>query len=157
MRLVLTLLTALALVCTAQAEPLVKLINFTADWCPHCQILNPRLDEAAAAFPDEQIELVNLDITLATRNASEQLAEYVFTTASDLADQHQVGYLWDQYGGVTGIAVIVASDTGETLGCVMRPMKVRHIEKRLKLALILAEHGKPNQRKPEGTNCPVLN
>ena len=47
----------------SHAEPVLKIINFTADWCPNCQILNPRLDEAIEAFEPGAIERVDLDVT----------------------------------------------------------------------------------------------
>ena len=61
------------------------------------------------------------------------------------------------YGGVTGIAVAIAADTGEPLTCFMRPMTVKQIQGQMKLAKILAEKGTPGNRKPEGPDCPVLN
>ena len=57
------LLISLTAVLTAGAEPSVKIINFTADWCPNCQILNPRLEEAMESFEDGSIERVDLDVT----------------------------------------------------------------------------------------------
>ena len=155
-----TLLAALFLsltaALTAQAEPSVKIINFTADWCPNCQILNPRLEEAMEAFPDGTIERVDLDVTRIRRDSSLIERTEVQTDLIRLAGEHQVAYLWDWYGGVTGIAVAVAADNGEPLTCFMRPMTAEAIQKRLNLARILAEQGTPGQRKPEGPDCPVL-
>ena len=48
--LIAVLFTTLLSAVPASADPVVTVINFTADWCPNCQILNPRLDEAIEAF-----------------------------------------------------------------------------------------------------------
>jgi len=150
--LILSLVSALA----ATAEPSVKIINFTADWCPNCQILNPRIEEAMQGFEDGVIERVDLDVTRIRRNSSVAERAEVQTELLLLAEEHQVAYLWDWYGGVTGIAVAVAADNGEPLTCFMRPMTAKAIAGQLKLARTLAERGTPGARKPDGPNCPVL-
>ena len=139
---------------TAVAEPLVKVVNFTADWCPNCQILNPRLDEAISAFPGDAIVRVDLDVTEIRRGSSALEKAAVETRLLQLADTHKVAYLWNWYGGITGLAVAVAADTGEPIACFMRPMSADDIEKRLNLAKILAEKAKPGTRQPKRWDCP---
>ncbi len=139
----------------ASAEPVLKVINFTADWCPNCIILNPRLAEAVASFDEGEIEIVNLDMTEAGRGASQMQIIGVHAAATRLADANQAGYLWDWYGGVTGIAVVVAADNGEPITCFMRTLSAEDMKKRLKLAIILAERAPPGRRKPEGPDCPA--
>lgn len=155
--LILFFLSGLAVTWSAHAAPVVKVINFTAEWCPNCQILNPRLDEAIDAFDAGTIERVDLDVTQIRRDTSLIERGQIQTELTLLAHQHQVGYLIDWYGGITGIAVAVSADTGEPLSCFMRPMSAKDIEKRLNLATILAENGKPGRREPSDLNCPVLN
>lgn len=154
--LIITLVIVFAAILPVRAEPVVKIINFTADWCPNCQILNPRLDEAINAFEAGSVERVDLDVTRIRRNTSVVERAQIETEVLQLAGTHQVAYLWDWYGGITGIAVAVAADNGEALTCFMRPMTASDIEKRLKLAKILAERGNPGNRQPDGVNCPVL-
>ncbi len=155
-----TLLTALFLslgaTLSAAAAPSVKVINFTADWCPNCQILNPRLEEAMEAFDAGSIERVDLDVTRIRPSSTPVERAEVQTELLLLADEHQVAYLWDWYGGVTGIAVAVAADNGEPLTCFMRPMTAKAIKGQLRLAKMLAEQGTPGERAPDGPNCPVL-
>ncbi len=148
--LILSLVTALP----ASAEPVLKVINFTADWCPNCRILNPRLDEAIAAFEPGSIERVDLDVTSIRRDSTMIEKAAVETDALRLAGEHKAAYLWDWYGGVTGIAVAIAADTGEPITCFMRPMKADDIQGQLRLAKLLAENGKPGTRKPNGPDCP---
>lgn len=150
------LIISVASAFTAGADPSVKIINFTADWCPNCQILNPRLEEAMEGFEDGSIVRVDLDVTRIRRNSSPVDRAEVQTEILLLADQHQVAYLWDWYGGITGIAVAVAADNGEPLTCFMRPMTAKAIQGQLRLAKMLAEQGTPGQRKPDGPDCPVL-
>ena len=141
----------------ASAEPTVKIINFTADWCPNCQILNPRLDEAIEAFEAGSVARVDLDVTRIRRTLTPVEQAAIETELLLLANEHKAAYLWDWYGGITGIAVAISADTGEPITCFMRPMTTKQIRGYLKLAKILAEKGTPGQRKPEGPDCPVLN
>ena len=135
--------------------PSVKIVNFTADWCPNCVILNPRLEEVIERFDRGQIERVDLDMTGASRRAPEALRIKTVSRAVQTADAHQVSYLWDWYGGVTGIAVFISADNGEPLTCVNRGFSVDQMEARMKQAILLAEHGKPGERKPDGPDCPA--
>ena len=95
---------------SAVGEPLVKVVNFTADWCPNCRILNPRLDEAIEAFDDGTIERVDLDVTRVRRSTSIIERGQIEAELLEKAGAHQVAYLWDWYGGITGIAVAVSAD-----------------------------------------------
>ena len=162
------LLISLAAPLTAMAEtdsetansgiasaPSVKIVNFTADWCPNCVILNPRLDEVISRFDPGQIKRVDLDMTSASRRSPEALRIRTFSRAVETADAHQASYLWDWYGGVTGIAVFISADNGEPLTCVNRGLSVDQMEARMKQAILLAEHGKPGERKPDGPDCPA--
>lgn len=135
--------------------PSVKVVNFTADWCPNCTILNPRLDEAIERFEYGQIKRIDLDMTDATRRAPEQKRMKAFSKAIQTADRHQASYLWDWYGGLTGLAVFISADNGEPLTCVNRAMSVDDMEARLKQAVLLAENGIPGERKPGGPDCPA--
>lgn len=135
-------------------EPILKIVNFTADWCPNCQILNPRMDEAVARFAPGEIEIVDLDLTAATRRADEETRQRATIDAIRAADRHQAGYLWDWYGGITGLAAIVAADTGEPIACMNRALSVDQIETRLEHARILALKAPAGARKPEGPDCP---
>jgi len=143
--------TSAATTKAAATSPSVKIINFTADWCPNCQILNPRMDEAISSFAPGLVQRIDLDMT-AAKGPHKMRA---FADAIRLADSHQTAYLWDWYGGVTGIAAIVASDTGEPLTCMTRRLTTRQIQDRLAQAIILAENAPAGQRRPDGPDCPA--
>ena len=111
--------------------------------------------EAVARFPAGTIEIVDLDMTDASRRADEETRANSRIDAIRLADSHQAGYLWDWYGGRTGIATVIAADNGEPITCFMRVLSTDQIEDRLKLARILAMRAPPGQRKPQGPDCPA--
>jgi len=135
--------------------PSVKVVNFTADWCPNCQILNPRLDEAIERFDDGLVKRIDLDLTKASRRAPQPQRMKAFAGAIQTAEAHQAAYLWDWYGGVTGIAVFISADNGEPLSCINRSLSVDDMEQRLKQAVLLADHGTPGERQPNGPDCPA--
>lgn len=144
---------------TAESEggpdlPSVKIVNFTADWCPNCQILNPRLDEVIERFEDGQVKRIDLDLSDASRRSPQPVRMKAFAGAIQRAEAHQASYLWDWYGGITGIAVFISADNGEPLTCVNRGLSVDEMEQRLTQAILLAEHGTPGKRKPDGPDCP---
>lgn len=136
------------------AEPVLKIINFTADWCPNCLVLNPEINAALQAFPAGEVELVNLDMTTAGRSASDNEKRAAFADALHLADSHQAAYLWAWYGGATGIATIISADNGEPISCLNRLLDADAIEARLHEASIISQRRAPGTRMPEGPNCP---
>ncbi len=154
LRLLLFGLFALGAALTARAEPTLKIINFTADWCPNCQVLNPRIDEAISGFEASAIERVDLDMTNAGRRAPMARSAKAIDTARQVAADHRASELWEWYGGITGIAVIIAADTGEPISCIMRPMTSDTIHSQLRLAKILTENARPGTRRPDQLPCP---
>jgi len=154
-RVLIVLCMALGLPMVAHADaPTLKIINFTADWCPNCQILNPRIDKAIEAYPAGTVERVDLDMTKAGRRATDAQVKEASETAIGVSETHKAGYLWDWYGGITGIAVIIASDTGEPISCVMRPMSAKDIQGKIRLANKLVKGAPKGRRKPQGPDCP---
>lgn len=138
----------------ASAEPVLKIVNFTAEWCPNCQILNPAINNALTTFPDGEIEVVNLDMTFAGRGSSEQRRNAVYADAIRLADSHQAAYLWDWYGGVTGLAAIISADNGEPIACLNRILDEQAITDRLREAQVISKRRTPGTRMPQGPDCP---
>jgi len=154
-RSVLSALIVCLTLLSASAEPILRIINFTAEWCPNCRVLDPRMAEALETFPEGEIELVNLDMTNARLGADDMTVINTHNDAIRLANANKAGYLWDWYGGRTGIAAVIAADNGEPITCFMRIMSVQDIEDRLKLARILALRAPPGLRKPQGPDCPA--
>lgn len=145
--------SAVFLAAAASAQPVVKVVNFTADWCPNCAVLNPMLDEAIDRFDAGQIEQVDLDLT-DIAEADDETRQRVFLDAIALAQEHQAGYLWEWYPGVTGLAAIISADNGEPISCVNRALTTDEIAARLEEALVLALRAPAGRRKPAGPDCP---
>ncbi len=133
--------------------PIVKIINFTADWCPNCRIVDPRIDEVLERQTPGEFELVELDMTKTWR-ASDEEKMAVFADVIRTADAHQAGYLWDWYGGRTGISVLIAADTGEPISCITAALDTDQIDFRFAEARILTLRAPAGLRKPEGPACP---
>tara|TARA_R110000782_G_scaffold146870_2_gene239559 strand:+ start:511 stop:1017 length:507 start_codon:yes stop_codon:yes gene_type:complete len=138
---------------SAAAEPTVKIVNFSANWCPLCRILDPRLADAAYRFRDRGVTLVEVDMTGLTRSDDDTQQELIAQLQA-LTAAHDAGYLWDWYGGHAGIAVIIAADNGEPLSCIRTALSTSQIEDRLQESLVLATKVKPGHRRPNGTDCP---
>lgn len=155
------LLTLLALIAslfahgeeTRAGEPVVKIINFTADWCPNCRIVDPRIDEALARLDSTDFELVEVDMT-DTKRVPDEVRDATVIEAIRLVDSHQAGYVWDWYGGLTGISTVIAADNGEPISCIAAQLSVDEIEFRLTEARILALRAPAGMRKPQGPDCP---
>lgn len=137
----------------AYAEPAVKVVNFTASWCPNCRILTPRIEEAVAGFPEDEVMLVTIDMS-DLRGKGQAVKWETVARLKAQTEAHQVRYLWDWYGGYTGLAIIVAADNGEPISCLQLPMTRKQITERINEGHIIATHGKPGMRMPEGPRCP---
>jgi len=138
----------------AFGDPLIKVIRFTADWCPNCRAIDPRIDAAVEQFPPGEVEVIDLDMT-ATLGADDTEKLRIFADAIRLADSHKAAYLWDWYGGVTGLSAIIAADNGEPISCINRALSRQDIVFRLREASILTTKAPPGRRKPDGPDCPA--
>ncbi len=152
-RLISTSVAFTALCLSSAADPAVKIINFSANWCPLCRVLDPRLDDAVDRFADQGVTLVEVDMTGLTRSGDDEQRALVAQLQA-LTSAHGAAYLWDWYGGHAGIAIIIAADNGEPLSCITTPLSTSQIEDRLQESLVLAKRVKPGHRRPNGTDCP---
>lgn len=152
-RLLTIILVTLASALPAAAETTVKVINFTANWCPVCRMLDPRLHDAVERFEDRGAILVNLDQTRLSRR-NETASDALMERLHQLTASHNVAYLWDWYGGHAGIAVIVAADNGEPLTCITSALSTNQIADLLQESVVLATRVRAGARRPKGTNCP---
>lgn len=137
------------------AEPVIKVISFTAEWCANCRALNPALDNAISTFETGEVGKVDLDYTNAHGRANEATRTAAIAAAADTAISHKAGDLVELFGSRTGLAVLVASDTGEMLDCLDALLSEQAIRGRLQEALILTRARQPGTRKPEGLPCPA--
>lgn len=112
----LVLATLVLLTGQAVADTKVKVIFFTADWCPNCGIVEPRLQSVLDGLQGDSVERIDIDVT-AMSGASEMAQANIYADAIRTLQAANAEYLWDYYGGFTGVAVLVAADTGEPLSC----------------------------------------
>jgi len=90
---------------TAAADAEVVAVAMHADWCATCQVLGPRMVEAADTLADPRLKLVKADLT------DRQNPDAAGTLAGmGLSD------LYAQNAGKTGIIYLVDADTGAVLG-----------------------------------------
>ena len=152
-RILSVILITLACALPATADPTIKVVNFTANWCPVCRMLDPRLHDAVERFADRGAILVNLDQTRVT--LSDDAAQTaIVESLQQLTASHDAAYLWDWYGGQAGIAVIIAADNGEPLTCITSALTTNQIADRIQESVILATRVRAGARRPKGTNCP---
>jgi thiol-disulfide isomerase/thioredoxin len=135
------------------ADPAVKIVNFSANWCPLCRVLDPRLADAVDRFADHGVTLVEIEMTRLTRS-DDDAQKALVAQLQALTAAHDAAYLWDWYGGHAGIAIIIAADNGEPLSCITTALSTSQIEDRLQESLVLATKVKPGHRRPHGTDCP---
>ena len=136
----------------ASAQAPVTLVNFTADWCLSCKAFEPELSRALEDFTMAELDLVTVDLTHLRSGADSKQA--TIKAARALLRFHRAEYLWDWYGGYTGMAVMIATDTGEPMSCVNRTHSAKQISDRLVLSGILARKAAPGRRRPDGPDCP---
>lgn len=134
------------------AQAPVKIVNFTADWCTSCHEFEPKFAQALENYTTDEVELVTVDLTHLRAGPDSKQATIAASKA--ILGFHKASYLWDWYGGYTGMAVMIASDTGEPISCVDRSDSPKQISDRIKLARILAVKAAPGRRRPDGADCP---
>ena len=113
------------------ASESVRILYFTADWCPNCQLIEPRLEEALETLGSAAVRRIDIDVT-AMQTADQMAQANVYADAIRTLQASKAEYLWDYYGGYTGVAVLVAADTGEPLSCFTSALDVDTMLKRLR-------------------------
>ena len=84
------------------------LVDFYADWCGPCKIVEPNLDRAMRNLNDPSLKVVMIDVTDSPR----------IQRSAHLAFDHNIAKQYNQWYGVTGFAAMIDADTKNTLGCV---------------------------------------
>ena len=129
------------------AAPLVYVVNFTADWCPNCRVLDPRLAEAMAELKGAPVEQVTLDMTDGT-------------TRGESFEKVNGTLLAGAYGdhvGVTGLVIMVAADSGEKLTCATRLMTAGVIRETIEQAVEQVRREQAGSRTNDSLLCPPAN
>lgn len=142
----------------AQAAPStakVKVVNFTATWCPSCRIFDPRLEKALKELNDPEIAHIPIDLTVTRTGTMDDRVMFWGNLLQNMTNMG-IGDLHEGFMGFpnTGYAVIIAADTQEPLFCTMGPVDVQYLKDSLKAAKTRVEFRPPNERVPEGADCP---
>lgn len=131
----------------AAAEPAVYLVSFTAEWCPNCKILDPKMDAALQDFAASDVEPVVLDMT----NASTREASFNKVDGTLLAG------VYGDHLGVTGIGILTAADSGEKIGCVTREYSTGEISEIIRQSVNIVRTQTALQRETGIGSCPQAN
>ena len=141
---------------TAHAQPVkVKIVNFTADWCPNCRVFDPRLEQALHQLNDPSITRVSVDMTI-TRTGTTQERSLFWANLYKNMEVRGIGKLHQGYMKFanTGFAVVIAADSQEPLFCTMGYPAVNDLVASLKEAKRRVDTRAPFKRVPEGVDCP---
>ncbi len=123
--------------------PTVRLVFFTADWCPNCRVLEPELARAVSRVSGA--ERVDVDATDA-RSQAESAAR---------AERLGLARLYADYAGKTGFAAIVAADTLEPIACITASFAAPEIEAELRRAITRVRTRPPLSRATDrAAACP---
>lgn len=131
----------------ASTEPALYLVSFTAEWCPNCVILDPKLDSALNEFSEKNVTHVALDMTDAARRKE----------SFEKIDGTLLAGVYGDHLGVTGIGILTAADSGEKLGCVTREFSESEIITLINQALENVRNQPPLQRTTNLGKCPGAN
>lgn len=145
-------MVGLACALPSSAEAPVKIVNFTAEWCASCHEFEPKFARALEDYTTQDVELITVDLT--NLRAGPDSKQATIEASKALLRFHDAEYLWDWYGGFTGMAVMIASDTGEPISCVDQAYSAKQISDRIKLASVLATRAAPGRRRLDGADCP---
>ena len=131
----------------AGRAPTLYVVNFTADWCPNCKILDPALDNALSTVRTPAIEHVVFDLTDLDRTQA----------TFNLVNGTILGGVYGDYVGLTGLVVMVAADSGETVDCATRVMDASAIAISIENSLQLVRNRPVGERGGDSILCPPTN
>jgi thiol-disulfide isomerase/thioredoxin len=126
--------------------PVLKVVNFTAEWCPNCRIFDPNLHAALEGFDDGTVELVTIDITDAA----------AWDASTERAIEANIIPIYNGYVGITGLAVLVAADTGEKIECLNRTLDAEGIAMMIDRSRDRVGTTAPGNRAVRSVMCPPM-
>lgn len=130
----------------ARKAPVLKIVNFTAEWCPNCRIFDPNLHAALERFDDGSVELVTIDITDAA----------AWDASTERAIEANIIPIYNGYVGITGLAVMVAADTGERIECLNRTLDTDGIAMMIDRSRTRVGETAPGSRAVRSVMCPPM-
>lgn len=134
----------------AFAEPTLRIVSFTADWCPTCRVLDPRIEDAIRLSDTSKIVLSQFDLSDKRGGDRPDLD----AAHREMARKWDVEDVWSKYRGRIGFAVITAFDSGEALGCLGLGMDAAYMQRNLDLAIRVVDSAAPGARPKVAPECP---
>ena len=89
-----------------QVKPKLLALLFRADWCPDCKVLEPQYKPLQNRFDKEHVLFASFDFT----------NDETTKEARNLATRLGVEPIYDQFRGITGIALLVDPSTNAIVG-----------------------------------------
>ncbi|MEL6614289.1 MAG: thioredoxin domain-containing protein [Bacteroidota bacterium] len=106
-------------------DPQVYAVVFTADWCPSCKVLDPKLAAVTDDLAAMGVEVIALDLTDA---ASRRRAK-----AEAIGGGY--GEVYAQHEGATGFALLLSAETKEVLDRIVSTDSEADIRRKARAAL----------------------
>lgn len=137
-----------------QADPALKLIVLSADWCGKCRVLEPALDRALEGRTGESVERITIDLTHSRK--SDEARKGIAAASKARLSMHHAGWVWDHHAMRTGLAWLVTARSGEPLACFTSAIPADQISAQIRLASRIADADTPVPDAVDKTDCPVL-
>lgn len=125
----------------------VYLVNFTSEYCSVCKVLDPKLDAATQGYDPARMQRVVLDFT----SPDTSQAAYDRVNGTLLANPYA------DYVGVTGIGVLTAADSGETIECLVAGMSSDVMRSYIDRAVEVVREQPVGMRNQGSMFCPPAN
>jgi len=122
-------------------------VNFTADWCPNCKILDPALEQALRGIDNNRIRHISFDMTDSIRSGR----------TFDLVNGTVLAGVYGDYLGVTGLVVMIAADSGEKIDCATRLVNAGAIRESINQSYDIVQNSLPGTRETDSILCPPSN
>lgn len=130
-----------------QTEPTLYVVNFTAEWCPNCKVLDPALERALEGINTDHVQHFEFNMTDSLR--SEETFHKVNGTV--------LAGVYGDYLGVTGLVVMIAADSGEKIDCATRLVSAEAIKASIYNSLEIVRNNPAGTRETTSILCPPSN
>ncbi len=131
----------------SQRDIELYVVNFTAEWCPNCRVLDPALYKALETIDRQSVQHIEFDMTTPQRT----------NETFDKVNGTVLAGVYGDYLGITGLVVMIAADSGEKIDCATRLMSADAIEASITNAVDIVRKKTPGTRETESILCPPAN
>ncbi len=128
-------------------QPELYVVNFTADWCPNCKVLDPALYKALENVDKSRVKHIAFDMTTPAKT----------NQTFDLVNGTVLAGVYGDYLGITGVVVMIAGDSGEKIDCATRLVSSEVIEASIENSLDIVRNRPAGTRTTDSYFCPPSN